>query len=430
MSDEFLFKSDKGKGEWKRTDSGGNRLDGPMMYMCNRKNHPAFLREQVYMKRCEDINVHVNSGVEELLLNSATCFCTLESVSFRDLMLGDRGMQAILPLFKSCRRLKSMSLAGNNMREKSLTLVCKTLREVNTLTLLSVLDLSHNPITAASGQEITNLLTHQRTLLLLGCMGTSLPGVRRQRLLRQTLASFAISDPSDMCKAWQLASPGGGFVDCELWVQCTPIVEEQCSREQLAECMETIASYKAGPSNRISIPSEKGRSMKQKDVKGPVPDQDDLSDPGMESIATTSIPGVRFNGGRSTSDPGVKALFGRSSPMGFHGSPPRPSSCTATPRAQTTLDLLKAMEYKNRDSPPLIRPLSAVNNRPSGTPYTIPRNYITTPPPQAPWGRDYRRAVKVLQPMCESKECEDNTCHVHVKTGTLRPPMRPHSAIA
>mmetsp|Transcript_113158 Transcript_113158/g.320262 ORF Transcript_113158/g.320262 Transcript_113158/m.320262 type:complete len:618 (-) Transcript_113158:39-1892(-) len=221
-----------------------NKTPDAMVFPCTRKNHPIFLHDKVYAKRCEDLDLRINSGVQNLLLNSSICFCNLETMSFRDFLLGDRGIEGILPLFRSVRRLKSLSLAGNRIREKGLRLVSNALRDPSILVTLVVLDLSYNPITSVSVPELMRLLTQRTSILMLGLMGTTLPGVRRQRLLWHTMASFAASDPCDMCKAWQLSGPGSGFADLPHWVQCTPIVEEHCSREQLAECMEFIANYK------------------------------------------------------------------------------------------------------------------------------------------------------------------------------------------
>ena len=74
----------------------------------------------------------------------------------------------------------------------------------------------------AAGKDILQLLEKRKSILMLGLVGTAMPSVRRQHTLRHTIDSFARADPNDMCKAWQLASPGGGFVDSELWVQCAP----------------------------------------------------------------------------------------------------------------------------------------------------------------------------------------------------------------
>jgi hypothetical protein len=228
------------------------------MSMCNRKNHPQYLHDQVYKKHCEETTVRINSGIGNVLLRSPTCFCNLEVVSFANFLLGDRGIQGALPLFKSGRRLRCLNLQGNAIREKGFKQIGTCLQEAGTAPLLSVLDLSNNPLSSKSAPELTRLLEKRRSILMLGLVGTDLPSVRRQQALRQTIDSFARADPNEMCKAWQLASPGGGFSDSELWVLCTPIVESQCSREQLAECMELVANYRAG------------RTQQQQQQQGPL----------------------------------------------------------------------------------------------------------------------------------------------------------------
>eukprot|EP00928_Gymnodinium_smaydae_P004044 TRINITY_DN11415_c0_g1_i1.p1 TRINITY_DN11415_c0_g1~~TRINITY_DN11415_c0_g1_i1.p1 ORF type:complete len:595 (-),score=97.87 TRINITY_DN11415_c0_g1_i1:241-2025(-) len=215
------------------------------LFLCSRRNHPQFLFEKVYARRCTELNIHINSGVESILLDSALCFCNLESVNLTNLLLGDRGVLGVLPLFKSARRLKCLNLGGNKIREKGFRELTLQLSDPEVCSLLVVLDVSYNPISSTSATDLVTLLTKRRSILVLGMIGTDMPSVRRQNLLRRTLDSFAQAPTSDMCQAWQLSSPGTGFADSELWVQCASVVESSCSREQLAECMELVAKCKA-----------------------------------------------------------------------------------------------------------------------------------------------------------------------------------------
>eukprot|EP00929_Paragymnodinium_shiwhaense_P065416 TRINITY_DN32794_c0_g2_i1.p1 TRINITY_DN32794_c0_g2~~TRINITY_DN32794_c0_g2_i1.p1 ORF type:complete len:649 (+),score=138.35 TRINITY_DN32794_c0_g2_i1:134-2080(+) len=213
--------------------------------ICNRKNHPIYLRDKVYHKSCEELDLRINTGVEKLLMHSGTCFCNLSHVSFKNLLLGDRGVQGILPLFRSGRRLRSLSLVGNHIREKGLKLVSDALSEAGILLGLSVLDLSANPIASASAMPLTSLLKVRADVLLLGLTKTMIPSLRRQFLSKVMLSKFTDTDPELMCDVWQYASPTTGFCDCELWMSCTPIIEEKCTREQIAECFEKLGDEKA-----------------------------------------------------------------------------------------------------------------------------------------------------------------------------------------
>jgi len=217
--------------------------DSCLTFLCNRKKHPQFLMDEVYATACKDQSLRVNSGVEGILLRSGTCFCSLEVVSFRDFLLGDRGVRGILPLFKAGRRVRSLSLAGNAIHDKGLKAVAAALCEPGVLLLLSVLDLSGNHFTSSSVAELELLLKKRSSIIMLGLVQSMLSNERRQRLLRKALDNFEAADPNDMCKAWELASPGTGFMDSAHWVQCAAIVEMECSREQLAHCRMVVAKY-------------------------------------------------------------------------------------------------------------------------------------------------------------------------------------------
>jgi hypothetical protein len=214
-------------------------------YFCNRRNHPTYLRDKVYARRCGELGLHINSGVDNCLLKSTTCFCNLEECQLSNLLLGDRGVLGVLPLFKSGRRMKSLSLVGNGIRDKGMKDVMAALQDPGILLLLSVLDLSRNPITSRSAPDLQSLQSSRPQVLMLGLKDTCLPNVRRQFLLRTTIARFAATETNHMVKTWRLASPENGFVDSELWMQCTPIIEEHCTREQLAECLELLTGSKA-----------------------------------------------------------------------------------------------------------------------------------------------------------------------------------------
>eukprot|EP00927_Polykrikos_kofoidii_P054360 TRINITY_DN48787_c0_g1_i1.p1 TRINITY_DN48787_c0_g1~~TRINITY_DN48787_c0_g1_i1.p1 ORF type:complete len:677 (+),score=74.98 TRINITY_DN48787_c0_g1_i1:35-2065(+) len=237
-------------------------------FACKRKNHPTYLRDRVYAKRCSELNISINSGVENLILRSKSCFCDLEMVSFSDFLLGDRGVEGILPLFKACRRLKSLNLVGNSIRQHGLKILLKTLQDPDFLKCLAVLDLSRNPITSLSAPDVTQLLEARRDILMVGLQGTMLPDAHRRLLLRRTLAHLAVADPNDMSNAWQMACPSNGFVDYELWTQSMPIIEERCSREQVFICktmvLGLVADRGAAQSNSLDDLSQNTSRRRQR----------------------------------------------------------------------------------------------------------------------------------------------------------------------
>lgn len=204
-------------------------------HVCNRSNHQVFLRDRVYAKRCRELSLAKNSGVTDFLTSSATCFCNLEVVSFRDLMLGDRGIVGVLSLFRSARRLRALSLAGNNLGRAGLRRALGAVQEPGMLALLSVIDLSHNPMPGNFDQDLLRFLAIRKDVLLLGLEGTPLHELGRQRLLRRSLELFSEADPEDMCAAWQFASDSSHFMDRQLWLRCEPLVEKHCSQELIME---------------------------------------------------------------------------------------------------------------------------------------------------------------------------------------------------
>eukprot|EP00928_Gymnodinium_smaydae_P049473 TRINITY_DN33204_c0_g1_i1.p1 TRINITY_DN33204_c0_g1~~TRINITY_DN33204_c0_g1_i1.p1 ORF type:complete len:535 (-),score=78.42 TRINITY_DN33204_c0_g1_i1:45-1649(-) len=227
--------------------SNGAKMDhssAVALFLCSRKNHPQFLFEKIYTPRCVELGVQINSGVQRKLLYGGGCLCNLESLNVANMLIGDRGIRAVLPLLRSARRLKSLNLSGNRLREAGLRDCLKCLEDPDTCGSLAVLDVSHNPISSPSAPDLVSLLNNRRSILILGMYGTAMPNVRRQHLLRRSLATFAQAPTSEMCQAWQLSSPGSGFSDPEAWVQCASVVESSCSREQLAVCMELVSKCK------------------------------------------------------------------------------------------------------------------------------------------------------------------------------------------
>lgn len=103
------------------------------------------------------------------------------------------------------------------------------------LALLSVIDLSHNPMPGNFDQDLLRFLAIRKDVLLLGLEGTPLHELGRQRLLRRSLELFSEADPEDMCAAWQFASDSSHFMDRQLWLRCEPLVEKHCSQELIME---------------------------------------------------------------------------------------------------------------------------------------------------------------------------------------------------
>merc|ERR1712217_476234 len=160
-------------------------------------------------------------------MGEGTCFCNLQVISFRNFFLGDRGLDGLLPLFKFARALRHLSLASNGMREAFLQHLSTALLEPTFLFHLISLDLSHNPISSASMDDLLKLLPQRKGLLLIGLTGTALADTYRQQAMRQILANFARAEKADMLDACQFVGDLDRFADRELWVRCTQVLKER-----------------------------------------------------------------------------------------------------------------------------------------------------------------------------------------------------------
>mmetsp|Transcript_122536 Transcript_122536/g.192232 ORF Transcript_122536/g.192232 Transcript_122536/m.192232 type:complete len:556 (-) Transcript_122536:81-1748(-) len=195
------------------------------------KGHGERLLNKIYLRRCQELKVKVNSGMKEILLATPPCFCSLQSANLSNLLLGDRGVQGLWPLLRYARALRSLNLAGNGIRDSGTRHIIKVFesefyKEKNNEAVgLLILDLSHNPITGACAEELYRFYESRKDIILLGTAKTAVPNVKRQRLVRACLAKLAGSDSSVMLEAWRLAKDGSQFYDLELFLQCERIVE-------------------------------------------------------------------------------------------------------------------------------------------------------------------------------------------------------------
>lgn len=182
---------------------------------CSTPLHAVTLRDDVYMGKCSELRVKANSGVLAWLADSNLCTCQLPGGNFKNMLLGNRGVLAVLPLLDCMQSLRSLSLAGNGLRGAGVQAVIAALSSGKMLPQLCVFDLSHNPLSSPSGDSLEPLLNDREDLLFLGLAGTALGSSHRQRLMRHALANFQNAEPSKALEAWHLAA-STGFSDLEL----------------------------------------------------------------------------------------------------------------------------------------------------------------------------------------------------------------------
>lgn len=195
------------------------------------KGHGERLLNKIYLRRCQELKVNLNSGMRDMLLMAPPCFCSLQSVNLSNFLIGDRGVQGLWPLLRYARALRSLNLAGNGIRDTGTRHIIKVFESEfyqeknNDLVGLLILDLSHNPITGAVAEELYRFYESRKDVVFLGMANTNVPNVKRQRLVRACLAKLAGSDHTVMLEAWRLAKGYHQFFDLELFLQCERIVE-------------------------------------------------------------------------------------------------------------------------------------------------------------------------------------------------------------
>jgi len=216
----------------KRRNKVKQRITGWLsQYSGCTKGHGERLMRKIYKPRAEDINVKMNSGVRELLMTTPPCFCSLQAVNFRNFLIGNRGVQALWPLLRYARALKSLNLSGNDIHDSGMQHILQVLEAdvqgsgKDDVGGLLVVDLSRNPITGSVFTDLMRFNDARADVLMLGLADTMMPMVKRQRILRQSLTKFAGVEPHLMLEAWRLAKDPLDFVDRELFIQCERIVE-------------------------------------------------------------------------------------------------------------------------------------------------------------------------------------------------------------
>lgn len=191
---------------------------------CSDPDH-AGLCDSIYIPKCGELRVKPNSGIIALLSRNNKCICQdSEGINFKNLLLGNRGILSVLPLFDCMQSLKSLSLVGNGLRDAGIRSVTDALKNSNLLPQLSVFDLSHNPLSPPSADVLQLFLEGRIPLLFLGLVGTSLGNTQRQRLLRQCLAKMDKAQALDVLEAGRLAE-SSSFADLELRTRCAPQME-------------------------------------------------------------------------------------------------------------------------------------------------------------------------------------------------------------
>jgi len=192
-----------------------DEMSAQKIEQCPIPGHMATLRDDVYIAKCDELRVKANSGVLAWISGDDRCMCQRHGGNLRNMLLGNRGVLAVLPLLDCMKSLRSLSLVGNGLRGAGVKAVINAMSTEELLPLLCTFDLSHNPLSSPSSDDLEPLLHSRTDLLLLGLAGTSLGSAPRQRLMRKAMTNFNNAPADKALEAWQLAA-STGFADVEL----------------------------------------------------------------------------------------------------------------------------------------------------------------------------------------------------------------------
>jgi len=242
------------------------KVGGGFLHRCLSKNHPVFLRDQIYAVNCQDQQIALNSGITGLLNacpGKGTCFCNLEVVNFSNFGLGDRGMKGMYPLLMFGRMLRCLNLGGNGMRTASFFPLIALLEDPFVLARLVALDLSHNPLSTPCVGMLQAFLPKRPKLILIGLANTDVDNRERQRLVDDVFKKFQSADDKDMLECWRFAGDRKIFHDRELAMKCKPIVEEKFGREMIERALWSVTPTESDSKggSRSSTPARSSKSI-------------------------------------------------------------------------------------------------------------------------------------------------------------------------
>jgi len=168
-----------------------------------------------YDAACQAIHVKPNSGLRSVLFNCKPCICNRASADFSSLLLGDRGIIGLLHIIPDMRGLRYLNLAGNGLRDTGLHAVLESLRKPMVVSGLIVLDVSHNPIDTNGADDLTEFLSGNRQLLMLGTAKTMMCSIMRRHLMKEVLCNFIAAAVDIASEALFLSGEDTGFCDID-----------------------------------------------------------------------------------------------------------------------------------------------------------------------------------------------------------------------
>lgn len=119
---------------------------------CDGNHNAVFSRN--YKETCQDMSISPNSAVLRLASADpkAMCLLRLKALSFRNFLLGDRGIEALLEgLFPNLPHLELVNLAGTGLRNSSAARLLQVFSNTTEMPKLCALDFGDNPALTTQG---------------------------------------------------------------------------------------------------------------------------------------------------------------------------------------------------------------------------------------------------------------------------------------
>jgi hypothetical protein len=194
--------------------SKSSRKNRGLRYMCKR-DHRNYLRDKVYVKKCAVQKVSCNTGILNLITISEPCFCRVNTLSFKNLFFGDRGVASVIEVLNENHYLKCVNLAGNGIHQEGCARLAACFADPDMHPELRAMDLSNNPLCQVSVEPLLRLVSAKRNVILIGMAGTDIPMESRELLLRRCIQNAeALQAVSEVEEALQLADHGtSSFTD-------------------------------------------------------------------------------------------------------------------------------------------------------------------------------------------------------------------------
>ena len=136
---------------------------------------------QVYVEKCYELDVPVNTGVLNMLSPVEDDF-EATSFNFRDNIIGTKAIFTLMTIFRINRKLLSLNLSGQGINDAACAQIVDAIKKHHQLHILYI---SYNPdITDGSANLLFDLLRDNQTVGAIITVGTSLPKAMRRRMDR------------------------------------------------------------------------------------------------------------------------------------------------------------------------------------------------------------------------------------------------------